>query len=347
MATKNGMKKLSNRTKVLIFILFNVVSIALVFYFTFTPETLEALKGFNYPFLAVLFCVWLLSASTEALSFICFIKGAGSSIGFFDSFQLTVIKNMFNVITPLNAGGHPVAIYALSRRGVPVGRGTSIVMTKMIIYSFVSLIGGVLSFFYYSRGLDEQSIIRTFFLITAGAFTLLMLFFFLVISFPNRLIAVLAFIGGLFRKVRANPRAYRSMKRVLVHEVFISRKSMRLYFHEHRGYFALGILLTTVFYCLNVILLWVILRGMDLEIPFFRGCVLSAVQQALLAFQPTPGGAGIGDGTFYLLFQENIPKHLMGIAILQWRFFSQYLSALAGSAFLGVFFSHRKEKVSE
>lgn len=340
------MRKLSSRTKVILFVLFNLLSISLVFYFTFSPETLTALKDFNYPSLILLFLVWFSSAAVETVSFIFFIKGAGSTTAFFEAFQLTVIKNMFNVITPLNMGGHPMAIYMLSKRGVPAGRGTSIVITKMIVFSFVSLLGSLTAFFFYSRELQEQSVIRIIFLVSAGIFLLLILLFIFMALFPSRLIGFLTFLSSLFKRAKFKDKTYKTIKKKIVREVFISRKSIRLYFRSNLGYFLLGILFTALFYCINVILLWVILMVMGISIPFLRGCMLSAVQQALLAFQPIPGGAGVGDGTFYLLFQSNIPKHLMGIAILLWRFFTQFISALTGSLLLGIFFSKKNNKSS-
>lgn len=338
------MAKLSNKTKVVFFILFNLVSLSLVFYFTFTPETVTAFANFNYPFLAVLLLVWFTAVSIEAVSFLFFIKGSGTGVklSFPEAFQLTLIKNMFNVITPLNMGGHPVAIYALSRRGIHAGRGTSIVLTKMIVFSFVSLVGSITAFYFYSRDLEDLPIIRTIFLVSAGVFFLLIFLFFLMLSNPNKLISALSFFGRLIKGRKAAAKGYKTMRKVLVHEVFMARKSIRLYFNKNRVYFFGGLFFTVVFYCINVALLWVILRGMGLPVPFLQGCMLSAVQQAILAFQPVPGGAGIGDGTFYLLFQMKIPKHLMGIAILQWRFFSQYLSAIVGSLCLGYFFSKKR-----
>lgn len=50
----------------------------------------------------------------------------------------------------------------------------------------------------------------------------------------------------------------------------------------------------------------------------------------LLYFSPTPGGAGIAEGGFVLLFSDSVPAGTVGILAVTWRFIAEYLPFLVG-----------------
>ena len=45
----------------------------------------------------------------------------------------------------------------------------------------------------------------------------------------------------------------------------------------------------------------------------------------LLYFAPTPGGSGIAEGGFVLLFSEFLPSGTVGIIAVAWRIIAEYL----------------------
>jgi uncharacterized membrane protein YbhN (UPF0104 family) len=51
----------------------------------------------------------------------------------------------------------------------------------------------------------------------------------------------------------------------------------------------------------------------------------------LITFMPTPGAIGLGEAIFLLLFSKTVPSYMLGIAIVLWRFFFHYLSAILGA----------------
>lgn len=50
----------------------------------------------------------------------------------------------------------------------------------------------------------------------------------------------------------------------------------------------------------------------------------------LLYFAPTPGGSGIAEGGFVLLFGDLVPAGTVGIAAVVWRIIVEYLPFTIG-----------------
>ena len=50
----------------------------------------------------------------------------------------------------------------------------------------------------------------------------------------------------------------------------------------------------------------------------------------LLYFMPTPGGSGIAEGGFVLLFSESVPAGTVGIIAVSWRLIAEYIPFLIG-----------------
>ncbi|ERL03224.1 lysylphosphatidylglycerol synthase transmembrane domain-containing protein [Mitsuokella sp. oral taxon 131] len=50
----------------------------------------------------------------------------------------------------------------------------------------------------------------------------------------------------------------------------------------------------------------------------------------LLYFTPTPGGSGIAEGGFVLLFSETVPAGTVGIIAVSWRLIAEYIPFLIG-----------------
>jgi uncharacterized protein (TIRG00374 family) len=78
-------------------------------------------------------------------------------------------------------------------------------------------------------------------------------------------------------------------------------------------------------------MLWLILLGLGINVTFLTGLVLASMLIFLLSFMPTPGAIGLGEAIFFLLFSKTIPSYMIGIAIVLWRFFFHYLSAILGA----------------
>jgi uncharacterized protein (TIRG00374 family) len=81
----------------------------------------------------------------------------------------------------------------------------------------------------------------------------------------------------------------------------------------------------------QLVLLWLILLGLGQSVPFLTGIVLASMLLFLITFMPTPGALGFGEAIFILLFAGTVPSYMLGIALILWRFFFHYLTAILGA----------------
>jgi glycosyltransferase 2 family protein len=72
---------------------------------------------------------------------------------------------------------------------------------------------------------------------------------------------------------------------------------------------------------------------------------LSAMLIFLISFMPTPGASGLGEVLFIALFSGTVKVELVGVAVVLWRIFYQYLSAGLGAFFTARFFSDLWKKL--
>ena len=60
---------------------------------------------------------------------------------------------------------------------------------------------------------------------------------------------------------------------------------------------------------------------------------------------PTPGGSGVGELGAAAIFTGLLPENLLGVFIILWRFFSQYLGAtIGGFLFISILLKDLKGK---
>lgn len=58
-----------------------------------------------------------------------------------------------------------------------------------------------------------------------------------------------------------------------------------------------------------------------------RMCLINLV----LYFTPTPGGTGVAEGGFLVLFNSLLPAGVAGVVAVMWRFFCEYIPFTIGA----------------
>ncbi|HUZ18168.1 MAG TPA: flippase-like domain-containing protein, partial [Spirochaetia bacterium] len=155
---------------------------------------------------------------------------------------------------------------------------------------------------------------------------------------PRLVIRLFSAMGKLFYRMKLIKNKGR-FRRQLVYEANLARNSFKRYFGRHIIPFILGTLTIGIMYFVEVITLWIIFIGLGVRLPFATGITLGALFLFLLPFLPTPGAAGLGEAFFVVLFAGLVPYYLLGVAVLLWRFFYNYLTAFAGALFSSRHFS--------
>jgi uncharacterized protein (TIRG00374 family) len=316
--------------RLLVLIAASVVSITAILYFTIDERTGEALTDVRPVFLIALFGCWIAILLFDAGSIMLYTRGADERIGFFPALKTTTIRIFFNIVTPFAFGGQPFSVVSLHREGVPTGKGSSIVITKLMTLAAFSQLGALVSFLLFSDRISNIVALNKIIMISgaAGGTTILLLTFGFL--YPQMLVKTVTTLGRLLHTIRI-VKDPRKLRRNVIKQAATARRSFKRYFSHHRAFFISGTLCNGLVYVTQLVMLWLILLGLGIHVTFLTGLVLASMLIFLLTFMPTPGAIGLGEAIFLILFSKTVPSSMIGIAIVLWRFFFHYLSAILGA----------------
>ena len=320
----------SNTERLFLVILISVAAVAGVLIFTVDERTSEALTDVEPIFVALFVAIWLFALVCDAGALALFTRGTGEKIQIFKAMRIATLRIFFNIITPFGFGGQPFSILSLTREGVPAGKASSIVIIKLVTLSAIIQIGAMVSFLLYQLQLESLRFVSTLFYIGGSVGIVFVGLLIAGFLYPRFLIGTFTAIGRLLHFFRLLD-STKILKRKIIHEALMARKSFRLYFSKHLGYFLSATALNGASYFTQLVLLYAILRGLGIVVPFGDALVLAAILLFLIMFMPTPGAIGFGEAFFLLLYANVIPSYMLGIALVLWRFFYHYLSSIFGA----------------
>jgi glycosyltransferase 2 family protein len=319
------------RLRIVLFLVFSAVSIGLILHFTVTDETIEAFKAISGKSILLIIGVWFVFVLADAVSTLFFSRGTEERIGFLTGLKLVFIRIFFALITPFNFGGQPFMIYSLHKDGVPPGKATSIVITKLLMLSVFVLFATAVAMFIGRYKVVELKSLNFLFYLTGIVQIVVMAIILLTLLYPQLIIGVITWTGKVSKKIRRNKETQGRFKHLVIHEAYLARKSFKRFFSKHIGYFIGGTVAGGVQLLAMIFLLFVVLHAFMPTLPVLDGYVLSALLLFLLSFMPTPGASGLGELLFVILFGKTVPTHILGIAVVMWRVFFNYIGALFGA----------------
>lgn len=245
-----------------------------------------------------------------------------------------MIGQLFNCVTPFASGGQPIQAYYMTRGGMPVGKATSVLLAKFIVYQTVLALysAGVLIFEYRNfveniEGFSKLALIG--FIVNAAVVVVL----FCVGFFPK-------ITGGFFQSclvILAKLRIVRDPKGTgagidreinSFHQGFIRAApgTERHGSHGSDDHLPAHRLLPGALLCADG-------PGCPGTAGGRCGCIGSLYPDDLLLCTP-PGGVGGAEGSFYVFFQMFFKASgSVSVAILLWRMFTFYLPIVVGVYF--------------
>ncbi|MBN1647777.1 MAG: flippase-like domain-containing protein [Spirochaetales bacterium] len=324
------LKSGSNTPRVLLFIGLSIVSIAVILLLTVNDQTIKTLATFSTANLCMLVGVWFCLVMSDSLSMMAFTRGTGEKLSLIKAIKVVTIRTFFNVITPFTAGGQPVIIFALTHEKVPAGKASSIIITKVLTFAIFYQTGAALAFVLLFNNYRDNIAVSIFFGIAGTLYMTLIILMVLALLSQSFLIAFVRISAKVLFKLRI-VKDMDIYKKAAIRETHLARKSFRQFFRKHKISFFIGSFFNGIMYICQVLLLYFVLRSLGVEISIWTGFMLSALILFLIAFAPTPGSAGLGEIVFVLILKNAVEPYILGIAVIIWRFFYQYLNAIIGA----------------
>jgi uncharacterized protein (TIRG00374 family) len=238
-------------------------------------------------------------------------------------------------LTPVHAGASPMMVYTMRRFGIPIPVGMSTVfMSFVTTVAFFAIAGPLAVFLGAGKSLGDVNALLGLSLydLFVGTLTLfggLGVVILLLVLFPRLardIFHKLAEVLGR-RSERINARLEEFRRGIdQMHESFTAYLSFR-------GLLALavGVLLTSLAYAPRLLSGYVVLRAVGIQAQFIDVLLLQTLITFLLYFAPTPGASGIGEILTALVMQVYVPKAMVPLYTLLWRFFVTYGTMISGS----------------
>ncbi len=240
-------------------------------------------------------------------------------------------------LTPAQTGGGPVMIYAMKRYGVPIPEAT--------IASFMSFVGTVVFFaiagplaivFGAGRSLRLHGVplvglsLYDVFKASAWGFVFWGVMLLFVLIFPGRARqVVIAVVGWLERRGSA-----RMAERAAALREGIDRmQECVVKYLTPAGWLAMlgGVLTSALAHANKLLAGYVVLRALGIEVNLVDVLLLQTTLSFLLYFAPTPGGAGAAEALSAALMSVYVPRALLAVYTLLWRFTVSYATVIVGS----------------
>lgn len=313
--------------------LFLVIALLIVVSITLSDnnldDTINALRSMNMRVLIGCLLCWCGYVLFDGLSVYHFLRMQGKPIRLWQSAHAAVTGLFYCNVTPGATGGQPMEMYCLKKYGVPIGISGSAMAIKFVVFQTVLLVAGII----------EALINRSFLLTYMQGKQWFVLLGYLVNFFSVGMVLMMAIskkaVRWLMNKCIAiatklhlckNPEGTRQ-KWENYCESFLN--SMQLIIRHPKDVaiqclIALGQLLSLM---LVVVLLF---EGFGLAGYSTNQLITLGVFLYIGAsYTPLPGASGAQEGGFAMLF-SNVFGSSLFLALLLWRFFTYYLTVLAG-----------------
>ncbi len=242
-----------------------------------------------------------------------------------------IFGNYFlGLLTPGASGGAVAQVMILRSIGVPVAKSTMIVIIRTV-FSILFLVFAIPIVFYFDNmdipyiGHDSLFYIATVFVLCC------VIGFWLFTGVWGKTIAY-----RLLLMLHVKPRRIRKTIR------FLSdlNDTLRILARHPRDtllvFVESGISLCMIYSILPA-LLWNAEQSGPYGILLGRMIVLNF----MLYFAPTPGGTGVAEGFFILLFKNYVPSGSVGILAVMWRALAEYLPFFIGMYFVLTLFGKK------
>jgi hypothetical protein len=210
-------------------------------------------------------------------------------------------------ITPMQVGGIPFQLYVCKREKILVPEGSAAIFTRGLLSAMVLPLL-LVPIWYYRQFLTSgiMSAILKYLVIFYGIIAII--FFFLLTQTPL-----------LQRKFGRKAKGIIMFKEVFTNE-YMKRKPAFL-----KAY--ITTFLSLIFYFMTAPLL---IRGLGIEAPFFEVMILQIILTYAVNFMPTPGATGLAEGGAVAVFKHLMPKSVLGVYVMSWRFFTGYFGIIVG-----------------
>lgn len=304
---------------ILLILLVGCISGAVI-YFTVDIHTLRHLNAFQPWSLGFALLLLAVGLYFDGMRLMNLVRISGEHIRLVEAVQVVFGNYFLALLTPGAAGGAVAQVMFLRRAGVPTGKATVLVVVRTIL-SIIFLLVCLPLVFYHDPGLmpwiSQQALAVASVGCVIGVFGIIWLF---RTSLPNYILV------GLTKRLNHKRRrrifsVYRDVRGAVFMLSSAPLSMLRVFAESAVSLLAIYSVVPILFMGMGISFDWEYIMGRMIFLNI------------LLYFAPTPGGSGIAEGGFILLFSEFLPSGTVGIAAVAWRILAEYVPFTIGLYF--------------
>ena len=302
-----------------LFLILLVLAISgVVIYSTVDINTLKNLDQFKSWSIALAIFAAGLGLFFDGCRLMHMVKISNEKITLYQAVQVIFGNYFLALLTPGATGGAVAQLMFLRHAGVPTGKATVLVIVRTLL-SILFLVFCMPFIFLHDQGILPGISNEILMAVTMTAFVVILA----IVAAAQRgyLDYVVVWASRRMRNERRRKlfAFYRDTKSA-IRLLSKAPKCMLLVFAES------GLNLLCIYAIVPCLLLGLGVTDADWYTVMGRMIFLNM----LLYFTPTPGGSGIAEGGFVLLFSETVPAGTVGIMAVCWRLIAEYIPFLIG-----------------
>ena len=323
---------MSLRKGLIIFILLAFGVSAIIIFKSVDHHTIHSLLHADKFKLLLALCIVFLAWVCDSGRFCALAYAAQEKVSFSLGIILTWLNYFGSAVTPMQSGGGPFQVYALYKKGIPMGKGIAITLirTMLTVLILTLAVPGVLM-------LDPEILEGSPFLkglvfyvfVVILATWAFIAFTIIKPEFVKKLIRVVIMWLKRFHFMRSNRTVIRIIQ-WLDKEVDNYIVNFRLTFKTGKLWLILAVILSVLHLLALFSVLPVLMSAVGLPFKYTQTIAVQAVFMFILYFVPTPGASGVAEGGGALLYSVLMPENMAGVMSIICRFFTDYISIFMG-----------------
>ncbi len=293
------------------------------------------------PVIFIIACsLMLLARLLDSLRMKLLAYSLGANISIADGIRISILGTFLSNITPLGSGGWPTRVYLLTESGLNPGESTAVMATKALCNTFGRFTLGLAASVWLFCFSDSWTLPTTMGIIVKVG---------LILYFVGLALALLFIIHSEKIKVFAFPvirnrftlRFFQLEKLDNIldwidRELTEFHNALMALLRKKRPLLLAIILLSYGWWIAITIVPAVVLAGLGLQPSFLQVMAITMVFYLAASYAPTPGGSGVAELGFGLLFSSIVPHSLIGLFVAIWRGLTYYLNLIVGGVLLVV-----------
>lgn len=312
-----------------------MLALALVLYFTLKDNftlVIHELSKVNIFIFFVSILVFITSLFFKSISLYMFIKEHDKKYSLKKTFELTLIGQFLNGITPFQSGGQPFQVYLLKKDGLRISDSTNAMIKDFISFQIALILMGIMSIFanFWLGIISLKSYL--IWLIGLGFFINIIVLLFLIFITVAKKTSL-----GIINKALDFFFSFKLIKKLKVSK----KRIMDGLEHFYEGGMELkndkkNLVMAVITNLINLLFLYavpfIIFRAMGpCNITILSSIVATSFVMLIGNFIPIPGATGgieYGFISFFSIFTPSYP--VLSGAMLLWRFVTYFLGMLIG-----------------